>query len=365
MKLEQLFQAVEETQFLKQLSSQDKLFLIGDSAPIEYIKKFFQDHREIDNNYYYNLSTHELNNLSIIAPNLNSYQAIIVVSLQDEDLLFQEVKQNVDFINIPILKLFGDIFINLLSHRQLLQPASDKIVKPPISYAIVTTPRSGSTYLCDLLDSTGIAGHPSEHLRQAAQELSRHCNFNYLKLLYNLLQYRRTANGVFGTKFISHFLFEFQQTKLNFKQIFNSIDKFILLVRKDKVAQAVSLVLAQKTQVWHIRNNLKNITYKSKLGDIEIDDALLNDVEQKYKFIKQQEVRLKKILATNQIEPLLITYEDILEDTELQINRILNFLAIVKPENYIMNINSGIKRMPSDISQQIIHQFKSRKSTLH
>ena len=365
MKSEQLFHAIEETQILRQLSSQDRLFLIGESAPLEYIKNFVNIHQQINNNYYYDLSTHELDRLSIIAPDLSYYRAIIIVSLQDEDLLFQKVQQNAKQIDLPILKLFGDVFINLLCHRQLLQPASNQIKKPPISYAIVTTPRSGSTYLCDLLDSTGIAGHPSEHLRQAALELSLDCNFNYLKLLHNLLQYRTSENGVFGTKFISHFFFDFQQAKPDFKQIFNSIDRFILLIREDKVAQAVSLVLAQKTQIWHIRNSIKNISYKSKLEDVAIDDALLNDVEQKYEFLNQQEARLKKILVANKVEHMLLIYEDILKDPELQINRILDFLKIARPENYVMNINSEIKKMPSNISQEIIDQFKHRKSTAY
>ena len=36
-------------------------------------------------------------------------------------------------------------------------------VRPEISYLICATPRSGSTFLCEALDNTGIAGHPAEH----------------------------------------------------------------------------------------------------------------------------------------------------------------------------------------------------------
>ncbi len=232
----------------------------------------------------------------------------------------------------------------------------------------MTTPRSGSTYLCDLLESTKIAGHPTEHLRLATQELARYCNFDYIRLLHNLMQYRTTDNQVFGTKIISHFLFELRQTQPDFQQIFNSIDKYIFLVRKDRVAQAVSLVLAQKTEIWHIHSNRsQNSTsyqsYQSRLNNIVINDALLSEVQQKFQFIQNQEARLKKILAANQIEPLILVYEDIVEDPESQINRILDFLAIVKPEQYTMNIRSGIKKMPSNLSQEIIRQFKQIKST--
>ena len=308
------------------------------------------------------MSNHRLDDIVKNISQTNKYQAIIVVSLADETALSLAVKeQNKLPAELPVLRLFADVFINLLCRQPLLQAVSEQSKKPSISYAILTTPRSGSTYLCELLDSTKIAGNPSEHLRLAVQELSLYCNFNYLNLLNNLMTYRVSPNGVFGTKLISHFLFELKQTKLDFKQIFQWVDKFILLVRKDKVAQAVSLVIAQKTEVWHLHNNRQNTNYQSKLENIEINDALFDEVEQKYDFINQQEARLKKLLANNHIEPLTVVYEDILDNAELQINRILDFLAISKPESEEIKINSGIKRMPSSTSQEIIQQYQQRK----
>ena len=316
---------------------------------------------------YYDLSTNKLGDLSKGDVDLNQYQALIVVSLIDEAALLAKVKEELKPLpQIPILKLFTDIFINLLCRKPLLKPIEQETKKPSTAYAILTTPRSGSTYLCELLDSTNIAGHPQEHLRLAAQELSLYCNFNYLTLLDNLMAYRTSNNGVFGTKIISHFLFELKQTKPNFKQIFESISKFILLVRKDTVARAVSLVVAQQTEVWHLHKNgngkEKDSDYQSKLENIIIDDALLDNVEQKYNFIVRQETRLKELLANNKVEPLIVVYEDILENCPEQIKRILDFLAIAKPEQYTMQINSGLKKMPSRLSQEIIQQYRQKKT---
>ncbi|MGL6338035.1 MAG: Stf0 family sulfotransferase [Waterburya sp.] len=368
MTLAKIFQAVEETRFLKKLSSQDRLFFIGESEILAYIQNFFNNQQQLTNNHYYDLTKCDLNDISAFLPIIEQCQAIIIVSFKNEASLFEQVKQKIIELelNIPILRLFADIFINLLCHKHLLQPTLEQLQKPEISYAILTTPRSGSTYLCDLLDSTQIAGHPSEHLRLATQELARHCNFDYLRLLHNLMHHRITDNGVFGTKFISHFLFELQHNKLNFKQIFKSLDKFILLIRKDKVAQAVSLVVAQQTEIWHIynNNNGNNLNYQSKLNNIVINDALLEDVEQKYVFINKQEEHLKRILANNQIEPLEVFYEDIVANSELQIDQILGFLKIAKPQHYLMKVNTEVKKMPSNISQEIIRQFKQRKAPL-
>ena len=365
MKLAQIFQDVEETLLLKKLSLHDRLFLVGEAAPLEYIRSFFQEQKEIDRNYYCILPNGS-EKIAKIERDLESYQAIVVVSMQDEAAWFSAIEQQVKAIapQLPVLRLFGDIFINLLCQKSLLQSVAEQTSKPDLSYAILTTPRSGSTYLCDLLDSTNLAGRPKEHLRLAAQELSLYCNFDYLKLLDNLMQDCTTDNGVFGTKIISHFLFEFKQTKPDFKQIFRSIDKFILLIRRDKLAQAVSLELAQRTEIWHLHTNKKDNNYQSKLADIKIDSVLLDEVGQKYDFIHQQEARLKKILANNKIEPLEIFYEDLLENARLQIDRILDFLAIAKPESYAGRIGSGVKKMPSDISQEIMRCYRQRKNAV-
>lgn len=363
MKLDRVFQAVEETRFLQQLSSQDRLFLVGEAAPLEYIQDFFDNCKETDHNYYCVLSGDDA--IAQSSQDLEGYRAIVVVSFSEEASLWSTVKQQVASlgVDLPVLRLFGDIFINLMCKKPLLEAVSERTTKPDLSYAIVTTPRSGSTYLCDLLGSTNIAGYPIEHLRMAAQELALYCNFDYLRLLNNVMQYRTTDNGVFGTKFISHFLFEFRQTKRDFRQIFRSIDKFVLLIRKDKLAQAVSLELAQKTEVWHLHNNGKNTDYQSKLAEIEIDNDLLDDIEQKYDFIHQQEARLRKMLTNNQIEPLEVFYEDLLEDARSQVARIIDFLAIAKPESYLTQINSGVKKMPSGISAEIMRQYQQTKST--
>lgn len=369
MTLAQTFQAVEETRFLSRLSLEEQLLFIGEPEPLDYIQSFLSQSQAIDSNSYLPTSENNLAKLAIFLPDWHQYQAIIVVSWQQENELLLEIKKYLITwqIPLPVIRLFADSFINLICQRRLLQGASDTLIKPKISYAIMTTPRSGSTHFCDLLDSSKIAGYPAEHLRLATQELAKNCNFDYLRLLSNLMQYRITENGVFGTKFISHFLFELQQTKFDFRQIFKSIDKFILLIRKDKVAQAVSLLIAQKTEVWHIQNqsNQDHVNYQfyqSQLESIQINDDLLAEVAHKHQFINNQEKRLRKILQNNQINPLEIYYEDIVADPQMEINRVLDFLEILPSSGYTIELNSKIKKMSAKISQEIIRQYQQKNS---
>ncbi|BAZ45607.1 hypothetical protein NIES4102_26330 [Chondrocystis sp. NIES-4102] len=363
MTLVQTLQAVEETKLLTKLSSQEKLIFIGEPEILIYIQKFITSNQLSDDHDYCDINLKELSFPSI---RFSKYQAIIIVALEDENHVLEQVKHQLENLqlNIPILRLFADIFINIICQRELLQLTIDELQKAKLAYAIFTTPRSGSTYLCELLQSTNIAGYPSEHFRLATQELAHNCNFDYFRLLNNLIKYRSTKNGIFGTKFISHFLFELQRTKPEFKKLFEYIDKFILLVREDKIAQAVSIVLAQKTSVWHLYDNSKKMDYQSKLGEIKIDEALLTDVEQKYTAIINQEARLKKILENNKIKSLEVIYEDVVIDPKLEVNKILDYLEIDRPQTENIQISSNLKKMPSEISQEIIRQFKHRKSLI-
>ena len=372
MNLVETFQAVEEVRFLRKLSGLDNLLFVGEANVLNYLQNFFGHHKKSDNNFYYDLSQ-SLDRLPIFFASNKNYRTIIVASMQQEASLFLQVKQIFSDleIEVSILRLFADLFINLMCKTNLLQSTSDEFIKPKTSYAILATPRSGSTYLCDLLSTTQIAGYPIEHLRLANQELALNCNFDYLRLLYNLMQHRVTKNDVFGTKLISHFLFQLRQAKPKFKNIFKAIDKYILLIRKDKVAQAVSLVLAQKTNVWHIHKNISQdnpnyLKYQTALEGIKLDERLFLEVKQKHQFIRQQENRLRNILKVNQIEPLKIIYEEIVENPTAEITKALNWLEVSLPSNLTIETDSNIKRMPSELSQTIVRRYRqeSKKGIL-
>ncbi len=65
------------------------------------------------------------------------------------------------------------------------------------------------------------------------------------------------------------------------------------------------------------------------------------------------------MLDVNQIKPLEITYESIVEDAKMQVCRVLNFIEVLPLPHQVMDINSQIQKMPCDISQEIIRQYKS------
>ncbi|MBE9166007.1 sulfotransferase domain-containing protein [Pleurocapsales cyanobacterium LEGE 06147] len=362
MKVEAIFQDLQETHFLDKLICEEKIMFIGENPTISYLKKFFSVHKQLDENYYYNWQPIKQQELIFNPEKLINYRAIVVASVNNEHAIFDEINDWVDAskIDISVLKLFTNIFINFMSGQKLLQVTECRPSSPRLSYAIITTPRSGSTFLCSILQSIRIAGYPTEHLRQASAILANNCQFDYIKLLHALMAYKTTPNGVFGTKFISHFLEVFQKAEFDFGEIFQSISKYIYLVRQDKVAQAVSIVLAQKTNVWHISTQEKQQNYETQLEQIEIEEFLLKEVHKQYRFIQQQEEYLIKLFETYHISPLIVEYEQLVEHTEEQTNLILDYLQIPPLETKTTNLKSHLRKMRSDLSEQIIKEYKDK-----
>jgi LPS sulfotransferase NodH len=120
----------------------------------------------------------------------------------------------------------------------------------PATYLIASTPRSGSHYLGHLLFETGLFGSPLEYLHPAhlATWQDRLGTRDVASTLRALFRRRTSASGWFGIK--AHWS--------HFAPI--SADPFLLglldlrhhirIVRQDRLAQAISFVIAEQTQSW-------------------------------------------------------------------------------------------------------------------
>jgi LPS sulfotransferase NodH len=362
MEVTEIFQSIQENQFLQKLSFREKILFIGEEETTSYLNNYFDSCHQNQGKSYCNWEEKFEEELFLAPQQLITYQAVIVASTKNEQIIFEIVSNQIASLNlnVPVLRLFTDLFVNFMSGQKLLQTSDYEIRLPKISYAIVTTPRSGSNFLCSILNSTNIAGYPKEHLRQASLDLAKHCHFDYIRLLQILMTYQVTPNGVFGTKFISHFLKDFQQTKFEFDRIFKSISKYIYLVRRDKIAQAVSIIIAQKTNVWHIDHQNQQFNYQAKLQTINIDENLLNRVHHVYKSLQRGEISLTKLFENYRISPLLIEYEELLENKEEQLQKILDYLEINYSKEQIINSKSSFQKTSSNLSQQIINRYKEK-----
>lgn len=118
------------------------------------------------------------------------------------------------------------------------------------TYAICCTSRSGSTYLCQLLESAGI-GRPDEYFNptgkprgepywRAVVDAAPGCGrVDYLTQLFD----KRTQGGFFGVKVSTVGAMRFILDR-------EPKAKIIYLTRRDTLRQAISLYRAEKSNQW-------------------------------------------------------------------------------------------------------------------
>jgi trehalose 2-sulfotransferase len=169
-------------------------------------------------------------------------------------------------------------------------------MRPQRSYLVCATPRSGSTLLCDLLEATGVAGHPQEYfeaLRHSGLPRRPHEYFDHVlhadivrrlasrempsgpptpsalwvpddygRYLDWALAEGTTPNGVFGAKLMWGYLDDFATLLRGIDRTWSRLGvrgvlrrafpdlRFVRITRTDKVRQAVSLWKAVQTQAW-------------------------------------------------------------------------------------------------------------------
>ena len=138
------------------------------------------------------------------------------------------------------------------------------------SYLICATPRTGSSLLCGLLDSTGVAGHPESWFRRQGQREfavgwgiadPSDGTFGYASYFQAAVAAGSTANGVFAARIMwgtmdevtAHLAPVYPGHAGSAAGLLNAAfgrTRFVYLRRGDVVAQAVSLLRAEQTGVW-------------------------------------------------------------------------------------------------------------------
>ena len=169
-------------------------------------------------------------------------------------------------------------------------------------YFICATPRSGSTLLHKLLESTEVAGHCKEF---QAREGS-----------YKELMLEPTSNNVTSIKVMRE---SFDQIP---RDVFK-LAKHIWVRRKDKVYQAISLIRALKEDKW--------ASDDGRIPKVTNPKILNHEIDAKLEWLVKQENEWEMIFNKLNIKPMTIWYEDLAATVETQgkiIISVLNFLEI-------------------------------------
>lgn len=220
----------------------------------------------------------------------------------------------------------------------------DALPDPRSRYVIAMTPRSGSSYLCDMMTRTRRLGSPREYLvvERMPRLLENLPARNPAEFLRNLYRRHKTENGVAGLK-ASWFQFAMFLQALDSEDILDGV-RYIYLTRRDLAAQAVSLYKATESKVFHT-----NVTHESaaleRLQNLDYD---FDKIDKWYKHISAQEEGWERFFYERKITPLCLTYEQIESDVLQSMRRFGQFVGVVPGNISVDEANSAFQRVGDD-----------------
>ena len=226
-------------------------------------------------------------------------------------------------------------------------------------YIIAITARSGSTWLAHLLKSTNICGNPQEIFN--AEAIRFPPNMSGATDFRRVFEHQVTSNTLDHT-----FGFEVNFEKFNQLLELASLQgvfldnkfKFVYLTRRDLLSQAISVMSAMKTGVWH--KFIGRVTNKDTQCDHIDERAIWHWI---LSFL-QEERRWETFFNRNNLTPLRLTYEDLVTNPALQVARIISYLrpdqvrSTEDVQRHITALKNGTEKLTRSASENIWIDFR-------
>ena len=283
-------------------------------------------------------------------------------------------------------------------------------MRPKLSYLICATPRSGSTLLCDALAGTGISGRPEEHFevlletgrprqprdyfqrsndpdvwallddpefrnvlgeyggRYAEHPASADPSWrppDFAALVEEALRKGTTENGVLGTKIMWAYFRDFVRLARRTPGledvrpcevpgcVLPNLRRYVWIRRDDTVRQAVSLWKALQTQQWRRDSD---------------DDAGGSGMRFSFPAVDHLKLRIDEhneawqdFFAGCDAEPVRVVYEELAEDYEGTVLRLLEELGIRIPEDLAVEM-PRMRRQADDLSEEWVRLYRENKA---
>lgn len=244
------------------------------------------------------------------------------------------------------------------------------------AYFVCATPRTGSSLLLGLLESTGVAGHPEAYFRQPDEQLwadrwglalTVDGRVDYAEFVPAAVAAGRTENGVFGAKLMWGTLDEVVDKLATvypddagpgadlslLTRAFGGV-RFVYLRRDDVVAQAVSWLRAEQTGTWYIGDSTPGA------GAVEPSfDAV--GIRKYAGCIAHHNGSWEQWFSSFAIEPHVVCYEDLCTDMVGVTRGVLGFLQLDLPAG--RDIVARHQRQSDELSAEWIERYNAEPAS--
>ena len=132
------------------------------------------------------------------------------------------------------------------------------------------------------------------------------------------------------------------------------VGRYIHLYREDRIAQAVSLVLAKQTGLWH-----KNAdgTIREQTGEPEQAVYSHDQIAAELAMLEQEAKGWGSWFADNQISPLQLSYESLVAEPSTSLHTILDHLDLPSTTNATVSM----QKLAGELNQEWARRFRLRR----
>ncbi len=243
------------------------------------------------------------------------------------------------------------------------------------SYIICSTPRTGSTFLCDLLASTKVAGNPDSFFMRDVDPvwveqwgLPDRANRGdaddcaaYLRAAINA---GKGQTDMFGLRLMKRDLGDLlamidkvfpglPSDRDRLQAAFGKV-LYIHLAREDKLAQAISMVKAEQTGLWHIAPDGSEVERLSPPKGPEYD---FDRIARMLAELEQFDAAWRTWFEEQGIEPLRIGYESLSANPVEAVARVCKALGVAEPAS--ARVKAGVAKLADAISLEWKRRYQS------
>ena len=233
---------------------------------------------------------------------------------------------------------------------------------------ICGTPRCGSTFLCEALRNTGIAGLPDEYFfwdfePRYYREWGVSCYEEYLN---RAIQLSTTSNGVLGLKIMMIYFHDvvnklrnlpaYENREITAPELMASVFPnlhYVWSTRRNKVRQAVSWWIAHQSGIWIWDGEEKPGPSKEPEFNFKAIDYLVQ-------LIVMHEAAWQEYFSDCNTTPFVVIYEDFVKSYEETALQILSFLNISIPSDVVFG-RKVMKKQATAISERLVQQYNEIK----
>nr|WP_285801480.1 Stf0 family sulfotransferase [Falsiruegeria litorea] len=247
------------------------------------------------------------------------------------------------------------------------------------SYIICTSPRSGSTLLCKLLEATGQSGHPGSHFHQPSIAAwlddyglsDRHFADPVSRLSAIFEAARQTGTGttgMFGLRLQRHsFDFFMQKLAVLHPDQTHDADRiqtafgrtlFIHLTRDNKLDQAISRVIAEQSGLWHKAADGSELERLSAPQTPTYDAARISE---HITTLTAYDAQWQRWFDQQRLSPVRVSYDDLSHAPAQQLARILDALDL--DPALATDITAPTAKLSDQTNQAWAQRYQAEAST--